>query len=82
MAMWQAGAPWSNPAEEVPDVEQRRLMYPGELFVVASEHRMTITSGINWQAGLGYDPREQDELVLRTRRDIAPQPLIRRSVVG
>jgi len=31
---------------------------------------MTITSGINWQAGLGYDPREQDELVLRTRRDI------------
>lgn len=31
---------------------------------------MTISSGINWQAGLGYDPREQDELVLRTRRDI------------
>jgi hypothetical protein len=31
---------------------------------------MTITSGIDWQAGLGYDPREKDELVLRARRDI------------
>lgn len=28
------------------------------------------TSGIDWQAGLGYDPREKDEIVLRARRDI------------
>ncbi|MFK0202627.1 hypothetical protein [Streptomyces lavendulae] len=30
-----------------------------------------ITSHGNWSAGLGYDPEQQDETVLRTRKDLA-----------